>query len=139
MKLNCIFCKIVRGDIPAIKIYEDSHALAFLDISPVTSGHVLVVPKEHSQNLDDIDDLMLAYLMRAVQKIGVAMEKGLGVKGYNVIINNGADAGQLIDHCHLHVIPRYKNDKLTQWPHTKYTDDQARKVAAKIKSKLPVC
>jgi histidine triad (HIT) family protein len=136
MKVNCIFCKIIRGDIPAYTVYEDSYVIAFLDIAPVNPGHVLVAPKLHSGNLDDVDDLMLAYLLRAVKRVGRAMVSGLGVKGYNVMINNGAVAGQLIDHCHVHVIPRRPGDGLTGWPQARYKDDEARKVAAKIKAKI---
>lgn len=139
MKVNCIFCKIIRGDIPAYKVYEDNNVLAFLDIAPVRPGHVLVAPKIHSGNLDDIDELMLACLMRAVKRVGRAMEKGLGVKGYNVIINNGAVAGQLIDHCHIHIIPRQSKDGLTPWPQSRYKDDEARKLAAKIKASIVIC
>jgi histidine triad (HIT) family protein len=134
MKVNCIFCKIVRGDIPAFKVYEDGYTLAFLDIAPVNPGHVLVISKFHAANLDDVDDLMLAYMMRTVQKVGQAMRKSLGVKGYNVIVNNGKLAGQLVDHCHIHVIPRYEKDGLTPWPQAKYQDDEARKIVAKLKS-----
>jgi len=139
MKVNCIFCKIVRGDIPAFKVYEDDHVLAFLDIAPVNPGHVLIIPKLHSANLDDVDDLMLAYLMRAVKQIGQAMKKSLGTAGYNVIINNGTVAGQLVDHCHIHLIPRRANDGLTAWPQSKYKSDEAKKMAAKIKSGIAVC
>jgi len=136
MKINCIFCKIARNDIPAFKIYEDDYVMAFLDIAPVSPGHILVAPKLHSGNLDDVDDLMLAYLLRAVRRLGKAVESGLGVTGYNVIINNGVVAGQMIDHCHVHLIPRRAKDGLNPWPQGKYPDDQARKVAAKIKAKL---
>ncbi len=139
MKTNCIFCKIISGDIPAYKVYEDSYVLAFLDIAPVNPGHVLVVPKIHSSNLDDIDELMLGYLMKVVRLIGRSMKKSLGANGYNVIINNGAVAGQLIDHCHVHLIPRHPKDGLTPWPQAKYKDDEPRKLAAKIKANVIVC
>jgi len=139
MKTNCIFCKIVAGDIPALKVYEDNYILAFLDIAPVNPGHVLVISKFHAGNLDDVDDLMLAYMMRAVQRVGASMSKGLGVKGYNVIVNNGKVAGQLIDHTHIHVIPRYEKDGLTPWPQTKYKDDEARKITTKLKSGIKAC
>lgn len=136
MKVNCIFCKIIRGDIPALKVYEDDYILAFLDIAPVSPGHVLVVPKIHSKNLDDVDDVMLAYLLRGVKRVGLAMKKALGVDGYNVVINNGPVAGQLIDHCHIHIIPRRSGDGLTAWPPAKYQGDEAKKIVAKIKAKV---
>ena len=139
MKTNCIFCKIVAGDIPALKVYEDNYTLAFLDIAPVTPGHVLVISKFHASNLDDVDELMFAYMMRAVQRVGQSMRDSLGVKGYNVIVNNGKVAGQLVDHTHIHVIPRYEKDGLTPWPQTKYKDDEARKITAKLKSGIKVC
>ena len=139
MKINCIFCKIVRGDIPCFKVYEDNYTLAFLDIAPVRPGHVLVIPKFHFTNLDDVDEVMLASMVRTAQRVGVAMKKALGTKGYNIIINNGSVAGQLIDHCHIHLIPRQEKDGLAPWPQGKYADGEASKIAAKIKDKIKIC
>jgi histidine triad (HIT) family protein len=139
MKTNCIFCKIVANTIPSFKVYEDNYTLAFLDIAPVNPGHVVIVSKFHASNLDDVDDLMLAYMMRTVKRVGQAMRSGLGIKGYNVIVNNGKVAGQLIDHTHIHVIPRHEKDGLTNWPQTKYKDDEARKIMAKLKAVVKTC
>lgn len=108
----CVFCEIVKGDIPADKIYEDDYVLAFLDIKPHNPGHTLVIPKKHYQNLEEIDEDSLAKLILAVKKVALMMKDKLGVLGYNVIENNNLIAGQVVPHIHFHIIPRYKNDGL---------------------------
>ena len=127
--MDCIFCKIVAGELPAHKIYEDDYVLAFLDIAPVNPGHVLVVTKRCFKDLEEIDQLQLCYVMQVVKKIGAAIKKSLAVQGYNVIINNGSVAGQLIEHFHCHVIPRKPADGLMNWPQKSYLDDEAAKMA----------
>lgn len=115
---DCIFCKIVAGTIPSTKIYEDDKFLAFMDINPVTRGHALLIPKEHSQNVFTIPANLLGELMIVAQKLaGVAM-KGLEAKGLNFVQSNGLAANQIIDHFHLHLMPRYRADEIpmANWP-----------------------
>jgi len=134
--MECIFCKIVKGDLPSHKVYDDHYVMAFLDTSPVNPGHVLVVPKRHVNLLDEVDDVMLAHVMVVAKKIGTALKTSLGVKGYNVVINNGEVAGQVINHFHCHVIPRLETDNLHNWPQGQYAVGEAEVVAEKIKQSL---
>ena len=107
---DCIFCKIVRGDIPCHKVYEDDDVLALLDISQTTKGHTLVISKEHFRNLLYVPKDILAKVMGAAQKIAQAQVASLGAKGVNIINNTNEVAGQTVMHFHVHVIPRYSNE-----------------------------
>ena len=107
---DCIFCKIVRGEIPCHKVYEDNDVLAFLDISQTTKGHTLVISKEHFKNLLYVPKDVLAKVMGAAQKIAQAQVASLGAKGVNIINNTNEVAGQTVMHFHVHVIPRYSNE-----------------------------
>ncbi len=109
-KDDCLFCKIVKGEIPCTKIYEDDTVLAFLDISQTTIGHTLVIPKEHFDNFLFVPKDILSRVMSSAQKIAQAEVSSLGAKGINVLINTNEVAGQTIMHFHCHVIPRYSND-----------------------------
>ncbi len=133
---NCIFCKIVKGEIPSYKIYEDRYTLAFLDILPVNPGHVLVVPKNHFANLEKADGKTICQIMKTVKKIGKALKDGLKVEGYNITENNDPVAGQIIPHLHFHIIPRKKGDGLKLWAQKKYNKGEAEKISEKIKNAL---
>ena len=104
---NCIFCKIIKGDIPSAKVYEDDNVLAFLDISQVTKGHTLVIPKVHQQDIFELTPDVASSLFSAVPKIATAIKKQFNPLGLNIINNNGSAAGQTVFHYHLHLIPRY--------------------------------
>jgi histidine triad (HIT) family protein len=112
---ECIFCKIVEGKIPCHKIYEDKQALVFLDINPITEGHSLVVSKKHYNHFLEADDKELVGLMKVTKKVSEALKKALNAQGINIGINVGRAAGQLVDHLHVHVIPRHGNDGLKSW------------------------
>jgi histidine triad (HIT) family protein len=131
--MDCIFCKIIAGEIPSYKIYEDEKALAFLDINPVHPGHTLVIPKKHYANLEEIYNEELCDLIKAVKIIGKGMKDGLQAEGYNIQVNNDPVAGQIIPHLHFHIIPRIQNDGLHLWPQGKYEEGEADKVLEKIK------
>ncbi len=105
--MNCIFCKIIKNEISAHKIYEDEHVLAFLDISQATYGHTLVIPKKHYENLFEIDEVELQKVIVIAKKIALKLKKELNVSGINLINNNGKQAGQTVFHYHIHLIPRY--------------------------------
>lgn len=134
--MDCIFCKIVSGEIPSYKIFENESTLAFLDIGPVNYGHTLVIPKKHFQNLEIIDEKTLSSVISTVKVIGRAIKNGLGVTGYNVNLNNDQVAGQIVPHLHFHVIPRTEGDGLELWPQGKYGEIEAEEAADKIKSAL---
>lgn len=108
----CVFCEIIKGNIPADKVYEDDDVLSFLDIKPNNPGHTLVIPKKHFQNLEEIDGLALGKLIIAVKKVGQMLKDKLGVLAYNIVVNNDPLAGQIVPHIHFHLIPRYQNDGL---------------------------
>lgn len=130
---NCIFCKILKGEIPSYKVYEDSYVLAFLDINPTRHGHVLVIPKKHTQNFETTDDETLAKLVSAVKKIGKSIKENLPAESYNVSVNNDKASGQIIPHIHFHIIPRNEGDGLKPWPQEAYPDGMAEETMNKIK------
>lgn len=132
--MECIFCKIVAGEIPSYKVYEDENVLAFLDIAPVSPGHTLAIPKKHYQNVEEIPEEELYRVMAAVKKIGQAMKNGLKADGYNVMENNDPAAGQIVPHLHFHLIPRRQGDGLSLWPQGKYGAGEAEEAAKKIKN-----
>lgn len=104
---NCIFCKIVRGDIPCFKIYEDEKAFAFLDISPLSKGHTLVIPKNHSENILDITEEDVCHLMKVIKKISSNIMNTYSPEGIVIRQNNGEKAGQSVFHTHFHIKPVY--------------------------------
>jgi len=104
---NCIFCKITNGDIPSAKVYEDENVYAFLDISQVTKGHTLVIPKEHNENLFELNPETAGPFFQSVQKVAQAIQAAFSPKGLNLLNNNGETAGQTVFHYHMHLIPRY--------------------------------
>lgn len=130
--MNCIFCKIIRGELPLYKLYEDDKTIAFLDIYPVNAGHALVVPKKHSSNIFDIDAEDWAAVAEAVRKLATAIEKGVGADGVNIAMNNREHAGQIVHHSHVHIIPRFKGDGLKLMPQRKYKDQEAERTQEKI-------
>jgi len=131
--MDCIFCKIVSGELACEKIYEDEETLAFLDIAPVNYGHTLVIPKEHYENLEAVPEDLLAKVIKTVKEVGLSIKKNLGSAGYNATVNNGSIAGQIIPHLHFHVIPRAEGDGLELWPGGKYADGEAEEAAEKLK------
>ena len=109
---DCIFCKIVAGELPAQIVDEDERTITFMDISPATRGHALVVPREHSRDLLEIDMTDLAAVMEAAQRIARRVHERLGADGVNLLNARGEAAWQTVFHFHLHVIPRYEGDPL---------------------------
>ncbi|WP_303973572.1 HIT family protein [Streptococcus merionis] len=103
---DCIFCNIVAGEIPSSKIYEDEHVLAFLDITQVTPGHTLVIPKSHVADIFDMDSEVASSVFARVPKIARQLKEKLGAKGLNIVNNNGEIAGQTVFHSHIHLLPR---------------------------------
>ncbi len=133
---DCLFCKIVAGEIPATKIYEDESTLAFLDTNPVNPGDTLVIPKKHSRNIFDIEKEDLLNVTNNIQKVAKAIKEGLNPDGINIISNNEPAAGQVIFHSHTHIVPRFTGDGFKHWKGTAYEEGEGEKVAKKIKSEL---
>ncbi|WP_338653545.1 HIT family protein [Sporosarcina psychrophila] len=137
---ECIFCKIIEGTIPSVKVYEDEHVLAFMDIVPVTKGHVLLIPKTHRENIYDLTAEEAAQLFSVVPKIANAIKDEFKPAGMNLLQNNGAYAGQAVFHSHLHLIPRYdETDGFQLTFETKESEtsmERIQEVATGIRMKL---
>ncbi len=114
---NCIFCKIVKGEIPCFKLYEDEDFISFLDVNPVSKGHCLVLPKRHYVNLFDLDPSLAPGLLPVVQKVGLAVCAKLGASDFNVVNANGKAAQQSVFHIHYHIVPRWPSDGIDMWFH----------------------
>ena len=135
---NCIFCKIIRGEIPSAKIYEDDLIYAFLDISPINWGHVLVIPRQHWVGSSEIAEDVAGRMFRVGSRIGVALKRSLDYDGFNLHLADGACAGQVVMHAHLHVVPRGADDGFRwNWRQMQYSSDSARtEILNKIVEKL---
>lgn len=134
--MDCIFCKIVKGEIPAQKVYEDSSRLVFLDIAPMNYGHLLIIPKEHYKNFFETPDEVLADLIKLSKKMAKAMCKALGTDSFYLRINTNKAAGQLVDHLHFHLIPRFIEDGLSSWLTKEYKDGELEIYKEKIKNEI---
>lgn len=134
---DCLFCKIIRGEIPCTKLLETDQLLAFLDISPVTPGHALVVPKAHLPTLLDLPAALGGPVLDAVSRLGRAIMAVTGATGCNVIANSFPSAGQVVMHAHCHVIGRTDGDGLAAWPGAPYDSNEAREqLAADIRRRI---
>ncbi len=130
---DCVFCKIIREELPSSRIYEDDKVLAILDINPVSTGHTLVIPKNTEvRNIFDIPKDDWAAMTAVVHTLASAIERAVQADGVNILMNNREQAGQVVDHPHIHIVPRYKNDGLRLWPHGSYKDGQAADVLKRI-------
>lgn len=130
----CVFCKIVDGSIPSYKIYEDNDVLAFLDISQVTRGHTLVIPKKHFENIFELDPEIAKILFEKVILISKILKESLNINDLNLLNNNGKLAYQSVNHYHIHLLPRYENDGFViNFPTNKLTHEDFLKLMDKIK------
>lgn len=129
---NCIFCKIVRGEISSHKVYEDEATFAFLDIRPNNPGHTLVIPKEHTPNIYEISEETFEAVTKTAKKVAIAVKRGVQADGINIGMNNDKAAGQIIFHAHIHVIPRFETDGFKHWTQKEYKQGEAEEVKAKI-------
>ena len=132
---NCIFCKIIQDEIPSAKIYEDDHVISFLDIMPANKGHCLVVPKKHAHTLMEMGDDDVCNSIKAVKKVARAISLSLGNGSFNIVMSNGKEAGQIVNHAHIHIIPRFQKDRLRiKWSHLKYEDGEINEYAKRIRN-----
>ncbi len=134
---DCIFCKIVKGEIPSSKVYEDNDVFAFLDLRPSSRGHTLVVPKVHTADFLETSDMELIKTIVKVKKIAQGVMDGTGAAGFNLNVNTKPAAGQVIFHLHFHIIPRYEHDGLHLFPQheseTKTRTELAEQISKYIK------
>ena len=134
---DCLFCKIVRHEIPSATVLETGDALAFLDIQPVNKGHLLLVPKAHHADLTELPEAIAAHLASLLPRLCRAVKSATGADGFNVIVNNGRAAGQTIDHAHWHIIPRFHADSVNwPWPHSEYLGDELGQMRFRIEREL---
>lgn len=133
---DCIFCKIVNGEIPSAKVFENEHVLAFLDIGQVTKGHTLVIPKVHKENIFELTPEIAKHIFAAIPAISNALKKEFEPSGLNLLNNNGKAAGQEVFHYHIHLIPRYgKGDGFgAVWKthHDEYSSEDFQTMATNI-------
>ncbi|MGB9667403.1 MAG: HIT family protein [Thermosulfidibacteraceae bacterium] len=133
----CVFCRIVKGELPSTKIYEDENFLAFLDIAPVNKGHTLVIPKKHSETFLDLTPVEAGKLFEVVNKVAKAVKESLDADGLNILVNCGEASGQEVFHVHVHIIPRFYTDGFRLgWRKEKYAEGEMESFAKKIREKL---
>jgi len=135
---NTIFTKILTGEIPCFRVYEDDHVLAFLDINPLSRGHTLVIPKEPAETLDQLSDESAAAVGRVLPKISRAILQATGAVAFNVLQNNGATAHQAVSHVHFHIIPKYPDGSGLGigWPSQSLTGEEGKKLADSIAQRV---
>ena len=133
-KADCIFCKLVNGEIPTNSIYEDDDFKVILDASPATKGHALILPKEHFDNIYEVDDAVAAKIMPLAKKLATHMTEKLHCDGFNILQNNGEAAGQTVFHLHVHLLPRYFGEKaILEWDHLEFSDEEMAEIRDLLK------
>lgn len=136
-KDDCIFCKIANGEIPSTTLYEDEKFRVILDLNPAQTGHALILPKEHFDNLYEMDDTYASGVLPLAKKMATAMTKALDADGFNILQNNGETAGQTVFHFHMHLIPRYEGEqKLFTWEPGKPEGDELKEIGEKVRKCL---
>ena len=134
---DCLFCKIVRGEIPSATVLETDAAVAFLDIHPVNRGHVLLVPRAHHATLTDLPEPIAGQVGSLLPRLCRAVQAATGAEGFNVIVNNGRAADQTVDHGHWHIIPRFHDDPVDwPWPQGEYVGDELGQMRFAIEREL---
>ena len=136
--MECIFCKIVSGEIPAVKVLDEELVVAFMDINPSSKGHMLVVPKNHAENIFEIPESDLVALIKAVKRCAKAVKKALNAEGITILQLNGKASDQIVPHLHIHVIPRWENDGLSvsTWEMKPGDMEEIQEIALKVKEYL---
>ncbi|MDF2609915.1 MAG: hypothetical protein K0R92_1389 [Lachnospiraceae bacterium] len=137
MNNNCIFCKIIGGEIPALTIYEDDLFKAILDISPAAKGHTVLIPKKHFANIYELDEEVAAKALTVAAKVARGLKEELNCDGINIVQNNEEAAGQTIFHFHIHIIPRYHKDTLQMtWKQGAYAEGEDSRLAEALRNKI---
>jgi histidine triad (HIT) family protein len=136
--MDCIFCKIVAGEIPAVTVLDEDRVLAFMDINPASRGHMLVVPKNHAENIFEISEADLSAVMGAVKKCAGAVKEALGAEGITILQLNGTASDQLVPHLHVHIMPRWEKDgmSVSRWEMGKADIGELQEIARNIQEYL---
>jgi len=130
---ECVFCRIVAGELPCYRIFEDDVSIAFLDIGPLAEGHLLVVPKKHYEQITEMPADEVAALARNLPLLARAVVRATGAEGFNILQNNGRCSGQVVMHVHFHIIPRREGDGLGyRWPAKRYPEGRAEQIQRQI-------
>lgn len=134
--MECIFCRIIQGEIPCVKVYEDDSVLAFMDINPLSDGHTLVIPKTHAESIFEISEHDMCAVITAVRRLSRAIKKGVHADGITIVQLNEKAAGQMVPHLHVHIIPRWLDDGITisHWPMKPGDMEKITGTAEKIKA-----
>ena len=136
-KDDCIFCRLANGDIPTNALYEDDIVKAIFDLSPASMGHIIILPKEHFDNLYSIDEETAAHVFKVATRLAKAIKEALNCDGMNVLQNNGEIAGQTVFHFHMHIIPRYLGDNVKfSWNQGKISEDEIKDLKKKIQDRF---
>ena len=136
-KDDCIFCKLANGDIPTNTLYEDDCVRVIFDAEPAAEGHVLILPKEHFDNIYELDDDTAGHVFKVAKKIATAMNKTLDMDGLNVVQNNGEAAGQTVFHFHMHIIPRHNDDTVNVgWEKHKVSRERIKDITDEVRKYL---
>ena len=134
---DCVFCKIIRGELPSHTVYEDGHFKGILDIGPWAMGHVILIAKEHAETVLELSEETARQAFPAAKKVAAALRAAFDCEGVNILQNNGEAAGQSVGHFHIHIIPRNIGDGIVMnWPHIKHDDDRFAAVAGKIRNNI---
>lgn len=137
VKDDCIFCKLAGGIIPTVSLYEDDDFRVILDAGPASRGHALILPKQHYQDICELDESVGAKVLGLAARIGKAMKIGLGCAGFNLVQNNGEAAGQTVMHFHMHVIPRYEGEpQMVAWNPGAIEEEDAKQIVQAVKAHL---
>lgn len=133
----CVFCKIVAGEIPAAVVYQSDSALAFLDVAPLADGHLLVIPQAHYCKFADMPSEECVQVVGVLPRIARAVREVTGAEGFNILLNEGQAAGQVVPHVHFHIIPRFANDELGyRWKSGQYSPGRAEELTTALQSSL---
>jgi histidine triad (HIT) family protein len=136
--MDCIFCKIIDGEIPAVKVLDKDKVIAFMDINPASRGHMLIVPKKHIENIFEISEDDLSAVMNAVKRCAQAVRQALKAEGITVLQLNGKASDQIIPHLHVHIMPRWHNDRLSvsQWEIKEGDREELQEIARKVQDNV---
>jgi histidine triad (HIT) family protein len=136
--MDCIFCKIVSGEIPSVKVYEDDRVFALMDINPINEGHLLIVPKAHAATIHEIAEADFLAVMSATHKLAAALKKALNPDGINLLQLNGKAANQVVPHLHVHIVPRWFGDGVTvsQWELVAGDMEKIQGVAERVRGEM---
>lgn len=136
MNSDCVFCKIIKGEMPGEKVYEDAETFAFLALHPTNKGQVLVIPKDHIENIYGFSDEAACRWMITIKNLAIAVKNSMDADGVNLIMNNEEAAGQAVFHAHMHIIPRFNDDGHKGWSSQPYAEGEIVEFGDKVRKEM---